>query len=311
MKRVLVLGATGGTGSSIVQELLDRKVEVVVFGRSLEKLKQRWPAAADWRVGDIFDTQSIISAGNDCDLIFQCAAIPYHQTTTLQLPLGESVMNAALKLQSKVIFIDGIYAYGKSRNRLTRETDPLQPVSQKGRIKKQLSDLIFSQKYQGVPTALIRLPDYFGPTARASSYLGMTMQGIAQRKPTVFIGRQSVPREFIYLPDAAKMIVSLAENEQAFHQAWNIPGQIISGHELIKIARHASGSKMPVVSLTKPLLRVSGLFDADIREIVEMYYLTKNPVYLDGHKYLKNIGPIEATPFVTSITETINGIRHS
>ena len=309
MKRVLVLGATGGTGRAIVQELLRRKVQVVVFGRSLEKLKQCWPTATDWCEGNIFDTQSIITAGRDCDVIFQCAAIPYHLTTSQQLPLGKSVMLAASALRAKVVFIDGIYAYGAAVDRPTRETDPLQPISQKGRVKQQLCDLIFSREFKDVPTALIRLPDYYGPTARASSYLGLTMQGIAQKKPTIFIGRQSVAREFVYLPDAAKMIVRLADKVNAYRQVWNIPGQIITGHELVQIAKRTAGTHVPVISLTKPLLKVCGLFDADIKEIVEMYYLTEHPVYLDGQKYLNHIGPIDTTPFTIGITQTINALR--
>lgn len=311
MKRVLVLGATGGTGSAIVQELLSKHLQVVVFGRSLEKLKQRWPSATDWRVGDVFDYQSIVAAGKDCETIFQCAAIPYHLTTSQQLPLGKSVMHAAQILKSRVVFIDGIYAYEATLGRLVRETDPLKPVSKKGATKRDLAELLFSRQYQDVAVALMRLPDYYGPTARKSSYLGMTLIGIAKRQPTIFIGRQSVAREFVYLPDAAKMIVQLADKTSAYQQAWNIPGQKITGRELVRLAKHDAGSWAPVMSLTKSLLRICGWFDADIREIVEMTYLTEKPVFLDGQKFRETIGPIAATSFSVGIAQTIESLRNS
>jgi len=311
MKRVLVLGATGGTGSAIVQELLNKHLQVVVFGRSLKKLKQRWPSASDWRVGDVFDYQSIVAAGKDCGTIFQCAAIPYHLTASQQLPLGKSVMQAAQILKSRVVFIDGIYAYGAALGRPVRETDALKPVSKKGAIKRDLAELIFSQQYRDVAVALMRLPDYYGPTARKSSYLGMTLIGIAKHQPTIFIGQQSVEREFVYLPDAAKMIVQLADKVSAYHQAWNIPGQKITGRELVRLAKQTAGSRAPVMSLTKPLLWLCGWFDADIREIVEMYYLTKWPVFLDGEKFRETIGPVVATPFSVGIAQTIEALRNS
>ena len=40
MKKVIVLGATGGTGTAIVEELLNREIPTIAFGRSLTKLNQ-------------------------------------------------------------------------------------------------------------------------------------------------------------------------------------------------------------------------------------------------------------------------------
>lgn len=40
MKKVLVLGASGGMGYSIVRELSDRGIEVVAFARTRRKLER-------------------------------------------------------------------------------------------------------------------------------------------------------------------------------------------------------------------------------------------------------------------------------
>lgn len=308
IQHVLVLGATGGTGTAIVDACLARDLTVTVFGRSLTKLRAHFPSHVSYAQGDVFDAASIVTAGAEADLIIQCAAVPYHETVARQLPLAESVMTAAKQLGVRVVYVDGIYAYGASTGHPVSETAPLRPISKKGQIKAQLTQLLFSDIFQTVPTCLIRLPDYFGPSAQASSYLGLTLMGIAACKPTFYIGSRSVSREYIFLPDAAEMILNVALSETNFTGIWNIPGQQITGDRLIKLASDASGDHKPLFTLTKPALRFLGLFDADLKEIVEMYYLTKKPVILDGRKYQEAFGDLIETSFEHSVPFTIGKI---
>lgn len=157
---------------------------------------------------------------------------------------------------------------------------------------------------------IVRLPDYYGPTANEASYLGSTLEAIAAGKPAMFIGNMSVPREYVYLPDAAVMMVELAGREEAYGQNWNIPGAgIISGKEIVRIAQAASGSSKPVIPVGAAGLSLLGLFIPVMKEIVEMLYLTKEPLILSGSKYERTVGPIPATPFEQGITETIRVLK--
>ena len=308
MVKILVLGATGGTGAAITEELIKRQIPVRVFGRSLSKLEQRWPHV-EAATGDIFDQQAIVTASRGISLIVQCAAIPYSQTVTKQLLLAKTVLQAAKQMKIPVIFIDGIYAYGKNPGHPIKENDPYLPVSRKGKVKKALAELLNDPIYANIKPTLIHLPDYFGPTARKSSYLGATLIGIAQQKVTFYIGRKNVKREFIYLPDAAQMITNIILDPSTYGQSWNISGQLITGKQLINYAQKASGSKKIVFTMTKPLIRLTGLFDSNVREITEMYYLTADPVILDGNKYRQHFGNLVQTPFATSIDQTIKSLQ--
>ena len=42
-----------------------------------------------------------------------------------------------------------------------------------------------------------------------------------------------------------------------------------------------------------------------MKEVVEMLYLTKEPLVLSRQKYERSIGPVQATPFAEGIAETI------
>ncbi|WP_141430375.1 SDR family NAD(P)-dependent oxidoreductase [Bacillus sp. 03113] len=314
MKKAIVLGATGGTGSAIVRELINRGIPTIAFGRSSEKLlklKESYgnPEYLTLQTGDVFQVEDVYKAASEADVIFQCAAVPYNKMEEQQLPLGEAVLKAANRLGAKVVFVDGIYPYGHAKTQYVNEDHPKNPHTKKGKIKLEFEKLIFHSRWNQSKHLIVRLPDYYGPTANKSSYLGMTMEAIAEGKTAMFIGNMTIPREYVYLPDAADMIVELASLDEAYGQNWNIPGSgVISGRELVQLAQKARGISKPVIPLRKASLTFIGMFDPIIREIVEMLYLTEEPVVLDGSKYERLVGPIPATPYEKGIEDTIQAL---
>ncbi|CDO04753.1 short chain dehydrogenase [Oceanobacillus picturae] len=309
MKKAVVLGATGGTGQVIVAELLSRDVEVIAFGRSKEKLEALMKEHAyhpklTYALGNIFKYKTMLESAKDVDVIFQCANVKYQEMESKLLLLGESVMKAADALGKKIVFVDGIYVYGHQVAK-GDENHPHQPHTKKGKIRVEFEQLIFSPKWKSAKALIVRLPDYYGPTSQ-NSYLQPTLEGIAAGKLSIFIGNLKTPREYVYLPDAAKMIVNIAEKDDSYGENWNIPGAgLISGKEIIKMARHITGSNKMVIPLSKNAIRFIGLFDEFMREVVEIMYLTKEGFVLSGEKYEKRIGAIPKTPFKQGMEETL------
>lgn len=309
IQKALVIGASGGTGQAITRELIKEKIPVKIFGRNQSKLKKMFPGQ-EIAIGDAFNYQDLINALNDdqIDTVFQTAAIPYSQTVEKQLPLAENIMKAVSAAGKKIVFVDGIYAYGDAGQIVTEDYIG-HPKSKKGKIKKALTDLIFSPAYRKTQPILLRYPDYFGPGARKSSYLGGTLISIAAGKTSFYIGPKKIKREYIYLPDAAKMSVKIASDRHAYGQIWNLPGQKISGKKIISISQQIANKHRPVISLNKLLIRMIGIFDKNIAEIAEMYYLTIRPVYLNGEKYKKHFGKIIKSNIKDALNTTIKSYQ--
>ena len=78
MKKVLVTGATGRTGSLVFQKLRDREEwKVIGFARSPQKIEQMFGSTEDFVIGDITDKSQIASAMQGCDaLVILTSAIP-------------------------------------------------------------------------------------------------------------------------------------------------------------------------------------------------------------------------------------------
>ncbi|WP_309121533.1 SDR family NAD(P)-dependent oxidoreductase [Paenibacillus sp.] len=315
MKKAIVLGATGGTGAAIVEELVNRGVNVVAFGRSRAKLESfaarlGHPKHLTLAVGDAFRAEDIEAASIGADVLFHCANVPYHEMAARLLPLGEAVMLAADRLGLKAVVVDGIYPYGRRQAEWIDEDHPKEPHTRKGRIRLQFARMIFDSRWQRARPLIVRLPDYYGPTANQASYLGGTLEAVAKGKIGFFIGNMRVPREYVYLPDAARMTVDIALREDAYGEEWNIPGAgVISGNEIVRLARKAAGSTKSVIPLGKIGLSILGAFAPVMKEVVEMLYLTTEPLRLSREKYERRIGPVPATDFEEGIAETVRRLK--
>ena len=316
LKKAIVVGATGGTGAAIMEELTKRGIQTVAFGRSFEKLEQLRarlgnPKKVTIATGDAFRPNDIIKAAEGADVLFHCANVPYHEMERKLIPLGESVMVAADQLSLKVVAIDGIYPYGRRQMDRVTEDHPKQPHTRKGKTRLAYEEMLFDRRWSRAKVMIVRLPDYYGPSANEASYLGSTLEAIAAGKMAFFIGNIRVPREFVYLPDAAFMITELAGRDDAYGENWHIPGAgQISGREIVRIAQQASGSAKPVVPLGRVGLSLLGMGVPVMKEVVEMLYLTEEPLVLSGEKYERLIGPVRATTFEKGITETIRALQN-
>lgn len=310
MKKAIVLGATGGTGEAVVSELLRRNIEVIAFGRSKNKLQNLISkynnTKLSYALGDIFNYQSIENAAVDVDIIFQCANVPYQEMEEKLPIIGNNVMKVADKLSKKIVIVDGIYVYGH-QSAIGDENHPKLPHTKKGKIRLQFENLIFdSNKWKNTKPLIVRLPDYFGPSSQ-NSYLQPTINGVLNNNNTIFIGNLKTPREYIYLPDAAKMIVNIAEKDDAYGENWNIPGgNPISGKEIIHLARKNTNYKKAIIPLNKTMIFLMGIFNPFMREITEIMYITKESFILNGQKYEDRVGPIIKTDFEQALNETLS-----
>lgn len=76
--------------------------------------------------------------------------------------------------------------------------------------------------------------------------------------------------------------------------------------QIIEIAREVTGYRKMVIPLKRKAIRIMGLFDVFMNEIIEMMYLTEKGFILSGEEYRRRIGPITKTPFKTGLEETLH-----
>ncbi|TGL57689.1 SDR family NAD(P)-dependent oxidoreductase [Leptospira sarikeiensis] len=311
--KALVLGASGGSGQAIAQELLSRGIDTILFGRSKEKLEalvKEWgnPKGLEIGVGDVFDKGSLLPYFRKVDLVFQAANPGYVDMEKQLIPLGRAVMQAAEETSKSVVFVDGVYVYGKNPGYPVEETYPFKAHTKKGRLKVEFANLVFSNIWKNARALIVRLPDYYGPTSQMA-YLNPTFESFISGKPALFFGSLKPKREYVYLPDAAKMIVEISLKKDSYGENWNIPAtDVIGGNEILEISKDILGKIPMVIPIGKRILQFLGLFDRFLKEVVEMTYLLEDPLVLSGKKYSERIGTIPKTNYRDGIRITLESL---
>jgi len=305
MKKALVLGATGGIGYALVRELVERGVEVVAFSRGKERLHALYQNESKVSIfsGDALVEKDVIEAADGVDVIFHAVSFPYQEWKDKHPLCIEIIVRAAEMHQTKIALVDNIYAYGRQSKIEVIEDTKKEPHTKKGKIRLAMENRL---KRSNVPCLIVHMPDLYGPNAE-NTLLYETLKSVVLNKSANFVGDIKVAREFIFTLDGAKAMVELALREDTYNQNWNIPSaHPITGEEIIEILRKEVGYKKSIRTVSKTMIRFIGLFQPFMREMVEMMYLTEDPVILSGNKYEVKIGPIPHTPYKKGIKETLN-----
>ncbi|MBO1582026.1 SDR family NAD(P)-dependent oxidoreductase [Bacillus sp. XF8] len=308
MKKALVLGASGAMGYAITKELCARGIDVVAFARNKTRLERLFQGEEKVQIiaGDVFQRLDVMEATKGVDVIFHAVNIPYTDWEAKQSNLLKNVLETTKYYGIKLAMVDNIYAYGRQgREKITEEAEK-NPHTKKGNIRLQLE--IMAKQY-GVPVLIAHFPDFYGPNAE-STLIHHTLQSVLENKISSFVGDKKLAREYIFTPDGAKAIVELALRNDAYGQNWNIPGcGVITGEEMIQYIRELTGYKKSVMTVKKRMIGMLGLFDKQMKEFVEMLYLTEEPVVLSGEKYERYIGEVPRTAYIDGLRETIEYMR--
>ena len=299
MKKAVVLGASGGMGYAIVKELAERGIAITAFARNEKKLQRLFIHEPQVTImaGDVFQLDELTAAAKDVDVIFQAVSIPYIQWEEKLMLMMKNIVATAKVQSAKLAIVDNIYAYGNAGKNIS-ETIEKKPCSKKGRIRLDVENMI---KQSMVPYIIAHFPDFYGPNAE-NTILQVTLENIAQDKRAIFVGKQNIEREFIYTPDGAKALVQLALQNEAYGENWNIPGAgVITGEEI--------NYQKKVATISKKMVEFLGLFNRNMREVAEMFYLNETPVTLCGKKYEARIGPIPKTSYRDGLRHTIENCK--
>jgi hypothetical protein len=97
---------------------------------------------------------------------------------------------------------------------------------------------------------------------------------------------------------------------RAFGRAWNLAGVGITTEQaLVERIYAAAGEEPRFFVAGKTALRLMGLFDRTLREMVEMHYLMTTPVLLDDRALHTLLGDIHKTPYEEGIRRTLAATR--
>jgi nucleoside-diphosphate-sugar epimerase len=311
MQNVAIFGAAGAIGTAVAQELARRGTPFRVVGRSRDRLDRTFAKMPNAEVfpTDIADARSAGAAARGVDTIVYCVGLPYPQHRLHPVLVRSAIEAAKMVGVARFVLVSSVYGYGVPRSSRVSETHPREPHTQKGKYRKEQEDVVTAAHGAGpLRTLIVRLPDFYGPNADiglANPIFRAALQG----KTANWVGPVNTPHEFVFVPDTGPVIADLAAQDECFGEAWNFggPGEINTIDFITRVYR-AVGLAPKYRTAGAGLLKLLGIFNADIREVVEMLYLQERPVILDDRKLLARF-PAKKTAYDDGIRQTIEWMR--
>jgi nucleoside-diphosphate-sugar epimerase len=289
-----ILGAGGAIGAELVKELARTRQAVRLVGRS-PKLVQ---GATEVVSADISNLDQTISAVSGSTVVHLLVGLKYDVGVWRDLwpRIMGNAIESCKRANSKLIFFDNVYMYGKVSGPMTEDT-PFNPCSKKGEIRAQIATALLDEVRTGNLKAMIaRSADFYGPRARTSVPNILVFDKLAKRATASWLVNDSVPHSYTYTTDAARCLALLADSESAWNQTWHVPTapNPPTGKEFIKMAAKEFGVEPKYRVLSRPLIKVAGLFDSEIRESYEMLYQSDSEYLFDSTKFSRafNFEPI-------------------
>ena len=312
--KIALFGAAGAIGHSIAAALHQAGLPYRVVGRSRESLVQSFgqDPLAEVVTWNPDDPDSVRAAARGIDTIVYLVGVNYWQFELHPRLMAKTLAGAEAAGVGHLLLIGTVYPYGRARAERVREDHPREPHTFKGKMRKAQEDLLLEADAAGrIKGAVLRLPDFYGPGVDKSflhgAFVAAATGGVAN-----LVGPLDRPHEFVFVPDVGPVVVQVMGVPDAWGHVWHLAGAgVTSQQEMVdEIARQA-GRPIKTRVAGKRMLRLIGLFNPLMREMVEMHYLLTGPLIMDDSALRRLIGPIAKTPYRDGIRQTLAAAREA
>lgn len=284
MNRFALVGAAGAIGRTIAYALRSRGQHYRVIGRDRTKLEESFASdpLAEVVTWDPEDQASVRSALRGTDTLIYLVGVPYDQFQLHPLVLQKTLDGAIAEGLARAVLIGTVYPYGRPQSTPVTESHPREPPTFKGQMRKAQEDVLLKAHASGaIQGTILRLPDFYGPGVTAS-FLDSLFRAAAHGGTANMVGPIDKPHEFVFVPDVGPVVLDLANKSEAYGTWWNFAGAgAITQREIINQVFAMAGRKPKLRVAGKTMLRMIGLFNPFMRELVEMHYLLTTPVLMD------------------------------
>ncbi|UWR25515.1 NAD-dependent epimerase/dehydratase family protein [Sulfitobacter sp. S223] len=302
---VLILGANGRFGAAAARAFANAGWEVRAATR-------KGDASSDLRMTsvacDVMDRAAVIRTARGADVIVHAVNPPYHQWAKLMPVQTANVIAAGLSSGATVMVPGNVYTFGENARPILGETDALAPTTRKGRLRVELERAFEDAAKQGLRTIILRGGDFI-EAAKTGNWFDSFITNKVQQGKFTYPGRMDVVHAWAYLPDMARAMALLADKRDTLAPFTKIgfEGYSLTGAELQSAVAEAVGKPLKKGSVPWPVLRVIGLFNPLIREVIEMRYLWNTPHRIDGQPLRDLLPEFAPTPLPDAMDEIFAG----
>jgi nucleoside-diphosphate-sugar epimerase len=304
MSTILVTGAGGGLGSNVVRAALARGHRVRALVR--DPKQAQLPEGVAPFVGDALDPESMRRAADGCEALFHLANVVIGDDwVRLTAALLDAAIAACASTGARLVFPANVWVFGRGTpGALVSEAAPLTPCSKLGDARRRKEEKI---RGAGIRWAMIRLPEFYGP--HVQTLTGRPLQAISRGERGRWWGPADHSIEFVYMPDAADVLVVVGLSDAADGELFHLPGvaHTTARDFLASAVRIAGTGRFAVMPAF--LVRAGALVNPLARSFADILHLWEHPILLDGTKLRTRFPALKMTSYDDGIAATLAWYR--
>lgn len=298
-----------GSGGIISKELENALREYTTDIRIVSRNPKAFDESNELISADLTNAEETLKAVEGSEIAYLTIGLPYsYKAWHASWPVVmENIINACKTHGTKLVFFDNIYMYDQEYLGNMTEDTPHNPPSKKGKVRKQIVELLMKEIESGSLTALIaRCADYYGPGIERNGMLQETIfNNMAKGKKSNWLGPLNFKHSLTYTPDAGKATAILGNTPDAYNQTWHLPtaANPLTGGELINTIGKEMGADTKSMILTPFIAGLMGIFMPVMKELKEMMYQYNRDYVFNSEKFNKrfNFSPTSYSDGIKAI----------
>jgi len=303
-----ILGSGGAIGSLLTKELMKYTNKVRLVARNPQKVND----TDELFKADLTNAGEVLKSVEGSEVVYLCVGLPYHlKVWQQQWPaIMKNVINACKQHKAKLVFVDNVYMYSQDAIPQMTEESPLDPPSQKGKIRLQIAQMLMDEVAKGTLTALIaRSADFYGPDVKTSVLKISVFDNFQKGKKAMWLSDATKLHSFTYTPDIAKATALLGNTADSYGQVWHLPTSTekLTGVDFINMIATEMKVKPAYNTLSKFMISLLGLFMPMLRELKEMQYQNDRNYFFDSSKFQQRFG-LTPTSYADGVKEIVKGM---
>lgn len=300
-----ILGANGVIAQELSRALASSSQPIRQVSRNPQRVNQTDEVVA----ADLLDGKATANAVSGSEVVYLVAGLKYNVSVWQeQWPrVMRNVIDACKRHDSRLVFFDNVYAYGRVDGLMTEET-PFNPISKKGEVRAKIATMLLDEMHRGnLQAMVVRSADFYGPCAVNSFPNAVVFERLKAKKAPQWIGNPNTIHTFTFTPDAGRAMAVLGGSPAASGQTWHLPTtkEPFAGADFVRLACDLAGQPYKLLVAPRWMMKLMGIFVPVLRENEEMMYQLDFDYRFDSSKIESAFG-LKATSYRKGISESLN-----
>lgn len=297
-----ILGANGQIGEELARELKRNFTsDIRIVSRNAQKVNDTDEVFS----ADLSIREKAIEAVKGSEIAYFTLGLPISSDLwEKQFPLILRNVIEACKINgTKLVFFDNTYMYPQNDRVLTEKT-AFDPVGRKGRVRREMAEMILKEIESGELEAVIcRAPEFYGPGKTQSITNTLIFNNIKEGKKLKVPLSDHKKRSLIWTPDASRATALIGNTPSAYGQTWHLPVDKShpTYHEFIRIASEIYGKDLKYSVIPKFFFKIGSLFNQRVKELLELLPRYEHDNIFDDSKFRNRFPEFKVTTYKEGI----------